>query len=221
MNVAIAVFVKTPGVSPLKTRLAATIGQEKAEHFFRLSVSCITRTLTDAVSKNKGKLKINPYWAIAEKESLTNPIWSKFNTLHTGDGDLGDRQSYIYHQLLKTHDVVILIGADAPQLSIAALEQAIDALNQHDYAIGPADDGGYYLLAGKKEIKDEIWSSTPWSDPKTKAVLSKQLDSKPFELAVLTDVDTEDDLKQIRNEMPEELNKEQSALLYWVEQTLT
>ena len=210
MKVAIAIFVKTPGVSPLKTRLAATIGKAKAEHFFKLSLKCIVDTLNE--------IEINPYWAVAEKESLENPLWSDFNRLHTGEGDLGDRQSFVYHELLKVHDAVILIGADAPQLSIKTIEQAIEALKSHDYSIGPADDGGYYLLAGNKEISKEIWSTTPWSDAKTREILTDQLDSKPFELDVLTDVDTEVDLKQILNEMPEQMNASQLALKDWINQ---
>lgn len=213
MKIAIAIFVKTPGVSPLKTRLAATIGQEKAEHFFQLSLKCVASTLS--------KVEIHPYWAIAEQQSLDHPLWNGFsgiNRMHTGDGDLGDRQSFVYHELLKTHDGVILIGADAPQLSIEKIEQAIEALQSHDYSIGPADDGGYYLLAGRKAIAEEVWSTTPWSDPKTREILTNQLDSKPFELDVLTDVDTEADLKKILNEMPETMNDEQLALKDWIDQ---
>ncbi len=139
---------------------------------------------------------------LAEKQCLDNPLWSDFNRLHTGEGDLGDRQSHIYHELLKTHDGVILIGADAPQLSIEKIEQAMDALKSHDYAIGPATDGGYYLLAGRRNIPAQVWSTTPWSDVKTRETLVAQLDSKPYELDTLTDVDTESDLNIMLSEMP-------------------
>lgn len=142
MKLAIAIFVKTRGVSPLKTRLAATIGQEKAEHFYRLSLNCIINTL-------KG-IEITPYWAIAEEQCVNNSMWKNFDRMHTGEGGLGERQSHIYHELLKHHDAVMLIGGDAPQLSEDIIHQAMEALKLHDYTIGPADDGGYYLLAGKK-----------------------------------------------------------------------
>ncbi len=56
MKIAIAIFVKTPGVSPLKTRLAASLGQEKALHFYKLSLKCIISTLEETA--------INPYWAV-------------------------------------------------------------------------------------------------------------------------------------------------------------
>lgn len=210
MKTAIAIFVKTPGVSPLKTRLAASLGKQKAEHFYQLSLKSIVSTLK--------KIAINPYWAIAEKQSLNNPLWSDLNRLHTGEGDLGDRQSHIYHELLKTHDGVILIGADAPQLSIEIIEQAMDALKTHDYAIGPANDGGYYLLAGQRNIPAKVWSTTPWSDAKTRETLVAQLHSKPYELGMLTDVDTESDLNSMLIEMPQKLNENQIKLKEWINQ---
>lgn len=210
MKIAIAIFVKTPNVSPLKTRLAASLGKEKALHFYNLSLKCIVSTLK--------KTTINPYWAVAEKQSLNNPLWSDFNRLHTGEGDLGDRQSHVYHELLKTHDGVMLIGADAPQLSIEKIEQAMDALKSHDYAIGPATDGGYYLLAGKRSIPAQVWATTPWSDAETRETLVDQLDSKPYELDALTDVDTESDLNIMLSEMPEMLNENQAKLKAWINQ---
>ncbi len=210
MKIAIAIFVKTPRVSPLKTRLAATIGQEKAEQFYHLSLKCIVSTIK--------KIDINPYWALAEKQSLNNPLWNDFNRMHTGEGNLGERQSHIYHELLKIHDGVILIGADAPQLSIEIIEQAMEALKSHDYAIGPANDGGYYLLGGRRNIPAKVWSTTPWSDAKTRATLVAQLDSKPYELGMLSDVDTETDLKQILDEIPKSMNAEQLALKEWINQ---
>ena len=208
MKTAIAIFVKTPGASPLKTRLAASLGKEKAEYFYHLSLKSIISTLK--------KTAINPYWAIAEKQCLNNPLWSDFNRLHSGEGDLGDRQSHIYHELLKSHDAVILIGADAPQLSFEIIEQAMEALKTHDYVIGPANDGGYYLLAGRINIAAEVWSTTPWSDAKTRATLVDQLDSKPYELGMLSDVDIESDLDMMLSEMPEKLNKNQTKLKEWI-----
>lgn len=211
MKFAIAIFVKTPGVSSVKTRLAASLGQQKAEYFYELSLNCIISSLS--ALKNTA---ITPYWAVGEKQSLDHPLWSDFSCLHTGEGDLGDRQSHVYHQLLKNHDAVILIGADAPQLSVAIVEQAMQALTTHDYTIGPANDGGYYLLGGRRAIPVKVWSTTPWSDAKTKETLVGQLDSQPYELVMLSDVDTENDLHLMHSEMPEKMNTDQRKLKDWV-----
>lgn len=212
MKVAIAIFVKTPGLSPLKTRLAASIGQEKAEEFYKLSLKTIINTLK--------KIKITPYWAIGEIDGLNDPLWKDFNKLHTGEGDLGDRQSHVYNELLKTYEAVILIGADAPQLSKELIEEAIAKLKSQDFVIGPANDGGYYLLGGRSEISSEVWSGTPWSHEKTREILVSKLYSVPHQLAMLTDVDTESDLKSVLDEMPERLdgvqNENQQKLIRWI-----
>ena len=208
MNVAIAIFVKTPGLSPLKTRLAATIGREKAVDFYRLSLQSISSTLS--------KVNVTPYWAVGELEGLDDPLWQEFNKLHTGDGDLGDRQSHVYHDLLKTHDAVLLIGGDSPQLSTKTINKAIKQLEHQDFVIGPADDGGYYLLGGRQKIEAKVWAETPWSHEKTRETLVKKLVSKPYELEVLTDVDTEEDLKKMLSEMPNTLNENQIILKDWI-----
>jgi len=208
MNIAIAIFVKTPGISPLKTRLAATIGREKAETFYRLSLQSIETTLNE--------LNVSPFWAIGEKEGLNDSLWNSFNKMHTGYGDLGDRQSHVYQKLLKNHDAVMLIGGDAPQLSTKIINQAITQLQTNDFVIGPADDGGYYLLGGRKEINEKVWSETPWSDDNTRKILIEKLKQSPYELEVLTDVDTEEDLNKMLGEMPNTLNENQKILIDWI-----
>lgn len=220
MKVAIAIFVKTPGISPLKTRLAATIGQEKAEEFYRLSLRAISSTLKET----QVGIDITPYFAVGEVEGLDNTLWSDFNRLHTGDGDLGDRQSHIYKTLLKKYDAVILIGADSPQLSQGLVNETMDKLQSNDYVIGPAHDGGYYLLAGRKEIASNVWADTPWSDEKTREILVSKLVSKqdqhPHQLKALTDVDIESDLALMLKEMPlsqsNGLNENQIKLQEWI-----
>lgn len=208
MNVAIAIFVKTPGLSALKTRLAATIGREKAEEFYRLSLRSICSTLSN--------IDVKPYWAVGEQEGLNNSLWSSFNKLHTGDGDLGDRQSHVYHELLKKYDAVLLIGGDAPQLSAQTINEAIERLVSQDYVIGPASDGGYYLLGGRQKIDSGVWSETLWSHENTREMLVESLSSKPYELDVLTDVDNEEDLNKILGEMPNILNENQIILKEWI-----
>jgi len=207
MKTAIAIFVKTPGISPLKTRLAATLGQEKAEEFYRLSLKSIESTLNE--------LPLSPFWAVGEIEGLNDSLWNCFNKMHTGDGDLGDRQSHVYHELLKTHDAVLLIGGDAPQLSAKTLKIAIKQLETEDFVLGPADDGGYYLLGGRKKIRDKVWAETPWSDARTREILIEKLGQTPNQLEFLTDVDTEEDLKKMLDEMPSNLNENQKILKDW------
>lgn len=208
MNIAIAIFVKTPGISPLKTRLAATLGKEKAEEFYRLSLRSIESTLN--------QLPLSPFWAVGETKGLNDPLWHRFKKIHTGDGDLGDRQNHVYHELLKTHDAVLLIGGDAPQLSAKTIKLAIKQLEKQEFVLGPADDGGYYLLGGRNNISPKVWNETPWSDARTRKILIEKLGGKPYLLEFLTDVDTEEDLIKMLNEMPSTLNENQKILKDWI-----
>lgn len=215
MKPALAIFVKTPGLTPLKTRLAKTIGEKMALEFYNHSLKAVTETIKNS--------PVEPFWAVAEKEGAQGNFWKDFNVLHTGDGDLGQRQCYIYNHLLSLgHKEVVLIGADAPQLSSEIVSKALNKLNEKtNFIFGPANDGGYYLLAGNKEIPANIWSEVPWSDEKTLEVFKKRLSDKYqnecLELKVLTDVDEEEDLKQVINEMPSSPNASQLELVSWIE----
>lgn len=209
MSTAIAIFVKTPALSPVKTRLAAGIGNEAAQEFYRISL--------DAVKETVKAVEAIAYWAVAEEKGLTDPLWLGFPSLHTGDGGLGERQYYIYETLLANYDRVLLIGADAPQISRDILEQAIIALDTHDFVIGPARDGGYYLFGGRTKTPQKIWGLVPWSTSETRDQLESLLPSKPVHLSMLTDVDTEDDLRYMRQEMPEHITPEQALILEWIE----
>jgi len=210
MSAAIAIFVKTPSLSPLKTRLAATIGQDKAHEFYQLSLDAICETLTS--------VDIIPYWAIAEEEGLNDPVWGNYACLHTGEGNLGVRQYHIYESLLNKHDQVLLIGSDAPQLSSEIIQRTITVLDEgREFVIGPAHDGGYYLFGGTQTTDRAAWEDTPWSANDTRDKLINALPSQVAMLDFLTDIDMQDDLRHLSDEMPASMNAAQSKLLEWMD----
>ncbi len=208
MNTAIAIFVKTPEHSPVKTRLAADIGKDKAEEFYLLSLKAVASTVRST--------NLTPYWAVGEEEGLNNSLWSNFNRIYTGLGNLGDRQHHVYSELLDKYDRVLLIGGDAPQISQAIINDAVSELDDHDFVIGAARDGGYYLFGGSKGLRKDIWKSIPWSASITRARLIDALPSKPYELSLLSDVDIRRDLLQALNEMPDILNIDQENMIKWI-----
>lgn len=213
-STAIAVFVKTPGLSPVKTRLAASIGTAAAEKFYKLCTEAIRETLHSVAEP----LNIVPFWAVGEEAGLSHPMWQSLKTLYTGGGGLGARQHHIYRTLLAKYQRVILIGADSPQLSSAHLNSAIKALDSQSYALGPAVDGGYYLFAGSAPIARNIWTNVTYSRRDTANQLLAQLPSKAAILESVTDVDTLDDLMRLRDELPAEMhaNKSQKAILDYI-----
>ena len=97
MDVGIACFVKTPGLSPVKTRLAKSVGKEIAEALYLQSVDAIEETLSLAQTTLPA---LTAYWAVAERQASTEPLWSRLpRILQQGDG-LGSRLHFIYSSLL-------------------------------------------------------------------------------------------------------------------------
>lgn len=206
---AIAVFVKTPGLSPLKTRLAAGIGADKAMEFYRLSLSAVESVI--------GESDVRGFWAVGEKEGVADPLWQGMEKLYTGEGDLGDRQNNIYETIRNDFNNVILIGADAPQVSPQIIAQAISALERNDFVIGPAHDGGYYLFGGRVPLSRDVWANVKYSCDTTRIDLIERLPSAPAILPMLSDVDTQTNLADIVAQMPPYPNAAQRTLINWIE----
>lgn len=214
-STAIAVFVKTPGLSPVKTRLAASIGRAAAEQFYRLCTEVIQETLKTASET----MDILPYWAVGEEAGLSHSLWQGFEAIHTGEGGLGQRQHHIYQTLLAKYQKVILIGADSPQFSSRHINIAIDALDSHRFALGPAADGGYYLFAGRAPIAKHIWTNVTYSAADTARQLLAKLPTTAAILDTLTDVDRVDDLAVLKREFQAQTDRSdtQRQLVRWLE----
>lgn len=216
MRGAVAVWVKTPGLSPVKTRLAASIGAAAAEQFYRLSVEAVRGVVRAAVERSCGGLV--PYWAVAEADAEG---WPEFGTVRQGEGGLGERLAHVYDALLERHRYVVFLGADSPQLTPEPILRAAGIASAGRFAIGPADDGGFYLFGGSRRIPRQVWLSPPYSSPDTLHELEAglaglgQIDRLPE----LFDVDTVDELRRLRAEWTggKGLLAEQRALREWLE----
>jgi len=209
MTAAIAIFVKTPSLSSVKTRLAETIGKEKALEFYHLAVECIK----EAVEQSG----LVAYWAVAEKEGLA--MWRGFEATHTGEGELGERLHHIYSSLLEKHETVLLIGADSPQITPILLKEAAKKAASGKFVIGPARDGGFYLFAGNKSVEKKTWMETPYSVAETLQMLVEKIGEAEF-LSTLTDVDKETDLQLLQKEIRGcNLNSKQK-LKIWLENNI-
>lgn len=221
MKVAIAVFVKTPDLSPVKTRLAATLGRVQADAFFHLAKAANEALLAQAVPDFAAQgISLSAYWAVGEQQGLAHPLWqSRFmQRLHTGEGGLGERMHYVYSTLLHTHDAVLLVGMDSPQNSVSNLRDAAQCLRQNTLVIGPARDGGFYLFGGNTPVALSRWTAVTYSQGDTLKQWVAALAGYTIDyLRVMTDVDTEADLQQMLVEMDGELLLEQMALVAFVQ----
>ncbi len=208
INKAIAVFAKTPGISKVKTRLAADIGEDLAEDIYRQSVQA-TATVLKAMNDT------HVIWALAEAESETQKsFWSRypFPAFWTGPGNLGHRLHAVYSSLIPSNEKVLLIGTDSPQIASGILDDAFNALEEADFVIGPAKDGGFYLFGGRRTLDPQIWTSVEYSRNDTREMLIRRLPSRPKTLHTLCDLDVITDIPHVIQEFPDDLTEDQAVL---------
>lgn len=217
MTGALAIFAKTPGLSPVKTRLAADIGAEKAENFYLHSVKCLEELALDVMRITQGDLVA--YWAVGEENGLNHPLWQNLDRMWTGNDGLGERLDHVYSTLLGKHEHVILIGADSPQLSSARILEAHTHLkNKAGHVIGPADDGGYYLYGGHTPLPRDLWLSIPYSVPETCKIFTEKLPAHGniHFLEQEFDVDLFDDLEKLSMRTSSMSGRAQGELVAWL-----
>ncbi len=184
------IFVKNPILYRVKTRLAQDVGAANALRIYRHLLAHTHRiTAPLAVSKTV-------YYSdfIPASDMWDNTSYGK--SLQKG-ADLGTRMSNAFYEGFNAgFTEIIIIGSDNPQLTEAIIEEAFLQLKTHDFVIGPAVDGGYYLL-GMKTLDQSIFEDKQWS---TSTILRDTLASiqklgmNYYLLPELRDVDTVDDL---------------------------
>jgi rSAM/selenodomain-associated transferase 1 len=201
MSSGIAIFVKTPSLSPVKTRLGQDVGRLRAEAFHLSSAEAVA----SVAQQCPDQVQLTAYWAVAEARALRLPAWSDLPRLAQGEGSLGERMARIYDLLLDRHDRALLVGADAPQLTVDLLCQAAEWLSRPGprLVIGPAQDGGFWLFGGNCRLPDRAWSQVVYSCPDTlrQFVAAMQTSGQWLVLEVLADVDRGCDLATVREQL--------------------
>ncbi len=165
---AIAIFVKTPGYSPVKSRLAHSVGRHLAETCHLLSA--------EAVATVARKAQLGPvYWAVAEPEARESELWKDLPVLLQPAGDLGTRMQVIHDELIRRHDRGLLLGADLPQTDRESLHTAHAWLADKNRrgVIGPAADGGFWLVGANVSLPRAQWLAPQYGGDK---VLQQFLD---------------------------------------------
>lgn len=189
------VFVKYPEPGNVKTRLAASIGDEKAAAVYRLfAETCLQRF--HSVRDTDCIVYCTP---AEEKERIA--VWLGDENLYRiqSNGDLGERLTHGFQECLAQYHKVIALGTDSPDLPVAYVEEALASLEDHDAVVGPCDDGGYYLIGMKREFPF-LFEEIEWS---TNQVLYQTLmKAKEHQVSfdILPgwyDVDTEDELQKL------------------------
>lgn len=185
------IFTRNPELGKVKTRLAKTIGNQAALSIYTFLLNH-TQTITKEISATKQVYYSEEIW---EDDVWDSSIFEK--KLQSGS-DLGERM----HKAIKKgfddgFTNIVLIGSDMYDISQADIEHAFSCLKNNNFVIGPAEDGGYYLI-GMNKLHPTVFTNITWG---THTVLDKTLEhlkNESFTLVSLkNDIDTYEDLKDI------------------------
>lgn len=194
------IFLKYPEPGKVKTRLAATLGAEKAAQVYRrLSEQTLARLCSHtSFAHQQCAIFFDPPGRDAEVRRWLTPLAGSAVFHAQVEGDLGFRMAQAFRHTFAAPGVTraVIIGTDCPQLRMEIVQKAFEVLNDYPAVIGPAADGGYYLL-GLREEMPCLFEGISWS---TDRVLIQTLDALNncgigyALLPTLQDVDTETDL---------------------------
>ena len=183
----VLVFQKNEVLGKVKTRLAAGMGELRALEIYRQLVQMTYSALAEVPAS------IWTYFSDFIPETVNFPIAKSF--AQEGQ-DLGERMAGAFARSFELGmDKVVLIGTDCPTLQSQHLNEAFEALTDSDLVLGPATDGGYYLI-GMKRRADYLFEGISWS---TSQVLTETLNVASQHgltttlLQELNDVDTSED----------------------------
>lgn len=183
------VFVKNAVLGTAKTRLAKTIGNEKAFEVYKYLMQ-ITENATSEVEN----CTIHIYFS-SEKDANR---WSNYTQFIQQGTDLGERMSDAFRRGFDLgFEQIVGVGSDLPDLTAEIIENGLNELNNNDAVFGPAEDGGYYLI-GMRSMLECIFENKPWSTEGLLEITLDELKLKGHSVGIietLNDVDTEDDLK--------------------------
>jgi rSAM/selenodomain-associated transferase 1 len=188
------VFARTPRPGAVKTRLTSHLTPEQA---CALHIAMIEDT-AELARRFPGRRRL-----LFSEEIVWLDLPPGFEVGRQADGDLGER-------LVKAladgfadgaHKIVVL-GSDSPHLPPARLRKALEALDQVDMVLGPAEDGGYYLV-GVRRFSPEIFHGVEWGGPRACAQTRAAAERAGFTVAALDlfyDLDEWQDLERLKKE---------------------
>ena len=187
------IFTKNLIYGKVKTRLAATIGNDKAYQVYK-DLIAHTHFVTDQLSCDK----VVYYSEHMEIEDIWAPNYRKAKQQ---GNDLGKRMMNAFYDIFQHgYSKAAIIGTDCVTLNADIINKAFEELNNHDIVIGPSLDGGYYLLA-MKTLHQNLFENIAWS---TETVFDatiaacNYLGLSYYLLPALNDVDEEKDLEDLK-----------------------
>ena len=182
------IFTRNPELGKCKTRLAATIGDESALNVYKFLLHH-TANITENLNLTKQVWYSEEIWE--------NDIWDNatFGKKLQNGGDLGFRMANAFTSgFAAGFEKICIIGSDMYDLEQSELENAFSVLNENDFVVGPAQDGGYYLL-GMTRFKEEVFLNKDWGKESVlKTTLADLKEEKVHLLPIKNDIDIYEDI---------------------------
>jgi rSAM/selenodomain-associated transferase 1 len=191
------VFARLPERGKVKTRLATSIGDDAA----LAAYETMLRDLLSSIGERSPETEVEIAWAPTEAangETLSRAFGDFPTAMQTGSG-LGDRLSMAFSERFFFHatEKIIAIGVDDPRLPRALIDHAFALLESCEWVVGPADDGGYYLIGCRAGAFDpSIFEDVKWGTSSVFAATMSRIAEWQSSVAVLParwDIDVAED----------------------------
>ncbi|WP_417849273.1 TIGR04282 family arsenosugar biosynthesis glycosyltransferase [Thalassoglobus sp.] len=196
----LGIFVKQPIPGKVKTRLGAKIGNDRSAELYtvfqqdlleRCHIANVKRVLCYSSPAS------NSMEFFTELAEENDELWEQPKL------ELGERLKQFFAEALKADGPVVVIGSDSPTLPQSYIEQAFELLKLHDVVLGPAVDGGYYLI-GQRTPVPEVFDGIDWSGVEVLNQTIQKVQGSGASLGLLPpwyDIDSLDDLIFLRGHL--------------------
>ncbi|MGB3208332.1 MAG: TIGR04282 family arsenosugar biosynthesis glycosyltransferase [Crinalium sp.] len=189
------IFTRYPEPGKTKTRLIPAIGAEGAAN---IGGKMTEHTLNQVKElQSLREVAVAVYFAGGNTQLMQQWLGANLRYQCQGEGDLGSRMALAFAKAFEEGSKsVVIIGTDCPSLKPKLMEDAFQELTQHDLVLGPAQDGGYYLI-GLRRFIPELFTGINWGTSSVlqqTVTIGKQLDLALAYLPTLADVDRPEDL---------------------------
>lgn len=193
-------FTRYPEPGRTKTRLIPALGAQGAAALQREMSESIVSHMVQFASQYPVSPEIR--YADGNQQAMEDWLANDIPCLAQGEGDLGDRLHRAFAQAFaQGAQAVVVIGADCPGLTPSFFAQAFCALDSHDLVLGPATDGGYYLI-GLNQPAPALFSEIPWGSGEVLTATLEQAQTLALAthiLEPLADVDRPEDLRHFHH----------------------
>ncbi|SDX28614.1 hypothetical protein SAMN05216556_12326 [Aequorivita viscosa] len=172
---ALIIFTRNPELGKVKTRLAKTVGDESALNIYKFLLKHTVK-----ITKN---LHVDKYVFYSD-EIHKNDIWDAdiFRKRVQSGEDLGEKMHNAFIEIFNMgYEMAIVIGSDMFELNSEDLNGAFTVLQTNNFVIGPAQDGGYYLLGMKSPI-EKVFQKKDWGTATVLEQTLKDLEGEKFVL---------------------------------------